>query len=577
MKRCTRCNHIETDDALNFCRADGTPLVRDSGTDLMFGYAPLKETETRALTSDLLTEAILATAIMLRVPTASTKVLATQVLGSKEHLSVAKWWRMLMITAAIALTLTLAGEVFYFLTHKNPTHKNNDVIGSLAVLPFLNVNADQRIEYLTDGMTETLICNLSQLPELTVKARASVFRYKGKHVSPRQVGNELNVQAILNGRVTQHGESFTLSLELSDARTENIIWSEQFSRAHTDLVSLQSEVARDVLNKLRVKLSGADARKLAKTHTTNTEAYQFYLKGRFHWNQRTLKDLDQAIEHFSQAIALDPNYALAYAGLADTYVVLPFYRNAPVREAMPPAQEAALKALSLDSELAEAHATLGHVYTNLYDFTGAEREYQRAIELNPNYATAHHWYGIQFLYLARYEESFAELRRALELDPLSLIVNLDYAESLFYSRHYHEAIAQLKKTLDLNPEFTTTYQRLTKFYLVSGNYAEAARSYAAYRERIGETQDAALIRERFAQDGWQGFLRAITAPQQLHKLSGYELVIFQAALGERQKALTELEKHYEVFGPLLKIEPLLDPLRQDARFAAILRRSGLPQ
>jgi tetratricopeptide (TPR) repeat protein len=290
-----------------------------------------------------------------------------------------------------------------------------------------------------------------------------------------------------------------------------------------------------------------------------------------------LKDLEKSLEYFNQAIALDPNYALAYAGLADTYVDLPFYRNEPVREAMSPAREAAMKALSLDGDLAEPHATLGHVYTHEYDFAVAEREYKRAIEQNPNYATAHQWYGIMLFYLARHEEALAELRRALEIDPLSLIINLDYAESLFYARRYDDAITQLKKTLELNTEFAATYQRFTKFYMVNGSYSEAVRSYATYRELIGDRQSAALIRESFAKGGWEGFLRAITATGQLAKLSRYETVAFYAALGEKEKAFAELNKSYEVFGPLLRIEPLLDPLRGDPRFAEILWRAGLPQ
>jgi len=301
------------------------------------------------------------------------------------------------------------------------------------------------------------------------------------------------------------------------------------------------------------------------------------LKGRFYWNKRTLKDLEKALDYFNQAIALDPNYALAYAGLADTYVVLPLYNNEPVREAMPLAREAALKALSLDGELAEPHTALGRVYANQYDFKGAEREYKRAIDLDPNYATAHQWYGILLYYLARNEESLAELRRAVEIEPVSLIINTVYAEGFFYARRYDDAIAQLKKTLELNTEFATAYQRLTRFYQAKGNYAEAARSYATYRELIGDREYAALIRESFAKGGWQGFLRVMTAKEQLAKLSRYETVVFLAALGKKEKAFAELNRSYEVFGPLLRIEPLLDPLRDDPRFVEILRRAGLPE
>jgi len=386
MKRCTRCDHIEADDTLSFCRADGTPLVCDSSSvsesaGLASGSVPeLSEAETRPLTglmSDNLAAAALVTNELPRQSIATPlQPLQTATTGK---LNVAS--RRIFKTGTLVLALALAGGAFYYLTRNN-----NDVIDSLAVLPFLNVNADQRIEYLTDGMTETLICDLSQLPKLAVKARASVFRYKNKDVSPQQVGKELNVRAILNGRVAQRGDVLILSLELADAQTENVIWSEQYNRKQMDLVTVQNEIARDVANKLQVKLSGADARKLSKNYTANPQAYELYLKGRFYWNKRTVKDLEQASDYFKQAIALDPNYALAYTGLADTYVVLPIYRDESVREAMPPARAAAMKALSLDGDLAEAHATLGHVYTHEYDFAGAEREFKRAIELKPNYA-----------------------------------------------------------------------------------------------------------------------------------------------------------------------------------------------
>ncbi|HWO01641.1 MAG TPA: tetratricopeptide repeat protein, partial [Blastocatellia bacterium] len=259
------------------------------------------------------------------------------------------------------------------------------------------------------------------------------------------------------------------------------------------------------------------------------------------------------------------------------YVLIPSYRNGPVREAMQPAREAALKALSLDGELAEPHATLGRVNANEYDFAGAEREYKRAIELDPNYATAHQWYGILLFDLARNEESQAELRWALEIDPLSVIINLYYADSLFYARRYEDAIAQLKKTLELNTEFAATYKRFAKFYMASGNYAEAAKSYARFRELVGDQQSAALIQESFNKGGWPAVLRAITAREQLARLSPYEAVVFLAAAGEKEKSLAELERSYEAFGPLLRIEPLLDPLRGDPRFGEIIARAGLSQ
>ncbi len=407
-------------------------------------------------------------------------------------------------------------------------------------------------------------------------SRSSVFRYKGKEIAIQAVGSALNVQAILTGRVVQRGDLLTLSLELVDARTENVIWSEQYNRKQTDLVTLQNEIARDVSNKLRLKLSGRDEQKLAKNYTTSTEAYELYLKGRFYWNKRTLKDLEQASDYFKQAIVRDPNYALAYAGLADTYVVLPFYDKGKqsIREGMPPARSAAMQALSLDADLAEAHVTLGVVNMYEYNYVEAEREYKRAIELKPSYATAHQWYGVLLFYLARHEESLAELRWALEIEPFSIIINLDYAEGLRCARLYQEAISQLKKTLELNPDFVGTHQKLGKFYMTNGNYAEAANEYATYRELIGDQDSARLIRASFAKAGWPGVLRAITAKDRLSKLTRYEMVTLRVALGEKEQAFAELDKSYELFGPMLNVDPLLDPLRDDSRFAEYLRRVG---
>lgn len=565
MKRCPQCNRIATDNLLAFCRVDGVRLVQDNGSWM--------DSETIALLPD--TPAVETSAKHVAVSEAPLPIDPSKLPSStgptrKIVQSTKRPIGVVAIAAIIALALVSSA---YF----SLSSKNNPTIYSLAVLPFINVNADEQLEYLSDGMTETLISDLSHLPKLNVKAHSSVLRYEGKDVSPHTVGADLNVQAILNGRLFLRGELLTLSLELADTRTENVIWSNQYTRRQTDLASLQSEIARDITNNLRVKLAGADEQKLSKKYTNNTEAYELYLKGRFYWNKRTLKDLEKALDYFNQAIALDPNYVLAYAGLADAYVLIPSYRNGPVREAMQPAREAALKALSLDGNFAEPHAALGRVNANEYDFAGAEREYKRAIELDPNYATAHQWYGILLYDLARNEESQAELRWALEIDPLSVIINLYYADSLFYARRYDDAIAQLKKTLELNTEFAATYKRFTKFYLASGNYAEAVRSCATYRELIGDQQCATLIRESFSKGGWPGFLRAITATEQLAKLSPYEAVVFLAAAGEKERALAELERSYEVFGPLLRVEPLLDPLRDAPIFAEILARAGLSQ
>lgn len=576
MKRCPACKRVENDDALLFCRADGTPLVNHSGSvgaeagTARLGSAPVaSEVETSVLPQH-------ATDAGISRPTGSTTVLAPQqTIARTGELSRPKQTKAIVFVAAVFIAAIAVSAYFYFL------RKNTAAIQSVAVLPFTNQSGNSDIEYLSDGITESLINSLSQLPNLSVKARSTVFRYKGKDVTPQQVGSELSVQAVLNGRVTQRGDQLTLNLELVDARTGDQIWGEQYIRRTADLVSLQSEIARDVSNKLRVKLSGADEQKLAKNYTANPEAYQFYLRGRFYWNKRAPQDLQKAVEYFQQAIAVDPNYALAYSGLADSFALLSNVAVAVPREGMLKAREAALKALSLDDQLAEAHASLGIILCDYdYDFAGAEREYKRAIELNPKYATAHHFYGNLFSHLGRPEESFAEFRRALELDPLSLVINRMYGESLFYARKYDESITQLKKTLELNSNFTLTHSSLSNAYQLKGNYAAAVEEFAKEEELKNRSENAAMIRESFAKGGWQGFLRAMTGTRRPDNLEFYEVARFHAALGEKDQAFAELNKSYEKRENSLvslKVDPHLDPLRSDSRFAELMRRIGLPQ
>jgi len=453
-------------------------------------------------------------------------------------------------------------------------------IKAMAVMPFTNEGGNADLEYLSDGMTETLINTLSQLPDLSVKARSSVFRYKGKEVEPQTVGNELNVQAIVNGRVVQRGDDLTLYLSLVDTRTGDQLWGEQYNRKQADLLSLQNTVARDVATKLRNKLSGADEQKVAKNYTQNTEAYQLYLQGRFFANKRTPQNIQKAIEYYQQAIAKDPNYALGYAGLSDGYGLLAYYGAAPAPAALSKAREAALRALALDNNLAEAHNALGFVLSIAdYDYEAGEREYKRAIELNPNYTTAHHNLGVMLSRTGRPAEGMAELRRALELEPFSSVVNRLYGEVLAFSRRYDEGLAQLKKTVEMDPGFPTTYFALSNVYRLMGKYAESVEAYARFQELYDRPQTAAFARASFAAGGWQGFLRDMTA-RRPEGLSPYMAAVFFAQLGEKDKAFTELDKAFETREYMLrflKIDPSVDTLRDDPRFRVLMRRMRLPE
>ena len=578
MKRCPQCNRLEPDDTLAYCRADGTALISDSGPvstaagRVKFASAQVaSEIETSVLPQRI-------TDAGINRPTAPTTVLPTPLLPrNTRELGKPKRRKAIVAIAAVIAVALIAGVYLYW-----PRRKSTTQIASVAVMPFVNESGNAELEYLSDGMTETLISSLSQLPNLNVKARSTVFRFKGKETNPQTIGKELNVQAILNGRVVQRGDQLTLSLELIDAQTENVIWSEQYNRKQADLVSLQSEIARDVSSKLKSKLSGADQQKLAKTYTTNSEAYKLYLQGRFYWNKREEKDFRKAIEYLNQAIALDPNYALAYAGLADTYALLSAFGFMPPTEGVPRAREFARQAVSLDGGLAEPHTTLGYLsLTYDYDLAGSEREFRQAIELNPNYATAHQWYGEMLLNGGRLDEASAEYRRALEIEPLSLPINWDLGRFLYMSRRYDESMAQHKKTLELDPGFARAHRTLAEVYRVKGDYAKAVEERARFFDLIGQPQNAALIRATFARGGWLGFLRLVTAENSPLKDSNNNWVVAKAYLdlGQKDKAFAELNKAYENrLSSLcwLKVEPQLDSLRSDPRYQQLLQKMGFP-
>jgi len=564
---------------LGYCRADGTALITDSGSvnaeagTVKFGSAAISSEIQTSVLAQTFTDAGISR------PSAQTTLLPSQsATQNTRDLSKPKGRKAIIAIAAVVAVALVAG-----LNHYRPRGKNTAQIESIAVMPFLNESGNPDLEYLSDGMTETLINSLSQLPNLNVKARSSVFRYKGKDKNPQTLGKELNVQAILYGRVVQRGNQLTLSLELIDAQTENVVWSDKYDRRQTDLVSLQSEIARDVSSKLKTKLSGADEQRLAKTSTTNPEAYKLYLQGRFYWNKREEKDFRKAVTYYNQAIALDPNYALAYAGQADTYALLATFGFMPPTEGVPKAREFARQAVSLDGGLAEPHTTLGYLsLTYDYDFVASEREFRRSIELNPNYATAHQWFGEMLLNAGRFDEASIEYRHALELEPLSLPINWDFGRFLYMSRRYDESLAQHKKTIELDPGFARAHRTLAEVYRVKGDYANAVEERAKVLDLIGQPENAALIRATFARDGWPGFLRLVTAENSSLKDINNNWVVAKAYvdLGDKDKAFAELNKAYEMrLSSLcwLKVEPQMDPLRSDPRYQQLLHKMNVPQ
>jgi serine/threonine protein kinase/tetratricopeptide (TPR) repeat protein len=503
-------------------------------------------------------------------PASSAEYVVT---GIKQHKLLAAVALLVLVGGAVALSLYLRAR------------KTAAAIESIAVMPFVNESGNADLEYLSDGMTETLISSLSQLPNLNVKARSSVFRYKGKETNAKTLGKELNVQAILNGRVTQHGDQLTLSLELVDVATENAIWTEQYQRKQSDLVSLQSEIAKDVSTKLIAKLSGAEETKVTKAATADPEAYQAYLKGRYYWNRRTALNINKAIEQFKLATDRDPNYALAFVGLADCYAVLDEYAGALSSETAPQAKIYAERALSLDSQLAEAHATLASVAENSWQWAEAEKEFKKAIELNPNYPTTYHWYSIFLKNVGRNDEAAVAIKRAQELDPLSGVIAVNVSRMYQLQNNHDASIKNSLKIIELDPNFGPAYEYLALSYVKQGKNAEAI---AAGEKSVELTNRSGIAL------GDLGYVYAVTGKRAeamavIKELEGkyarkeavgqYIAPVY-AGLGDKDKAFEWLEKDLEARdGKLAEIRWQIDleTLQDDPRFKDLMKRMGLPQ
>jgi serine/threonine-protein kinase len=522
-----------------------------------------------------------ATAPLAReITTSLTTVLRTHKLG--------------VAVVSVAMVLAVAVGLYYF--RFSLVANDNVKIKSLAVLPFENASGNSDVEYLSDGMTETLINSLSQLPDLSVKARSSVFHYKGKDVSPRTVGKELGVQAVLTGRVVQHGDDLTLYLSLVNAANENQLWGKQYNQKLNSLVSLQTEIARDVSDNLKTKLTRTDEQKLTKTYTANPEAYRLYLQGRYFWNKRTEKDIRKSVDYFNQAVTLDPNYALAYTGLADGYSGLGIGLNfAPKRAetVLPNAKRAALRALELDNTLAEAHVSLALIKERWdWDFTGAEAEYKRAIELNPDYATAHHRYGVFLAAMGRFDQGITELERARALDPLSLVIAVDSARPYMLSHRLERSVEILQEALEMDSNFARAHIQLALDYANMGRYEEALAedkkafdlTGGEYREDGTRRINDILILIYAAAGRRDDALKILAEADELEKQGQYFDTFFRAMvyaeLGDKEQSFTWLERAYGERSPGmadLKVAVPLDKIRDDPRFTDLVRRVGLPQ
>ncbi len=468
--------------------------------------------------------------------------------GIKRH-------KLAALVAIVALVLAVAGLAAYF--HA----RNTEVaIDSIAVLPFENRSADAETEYLSDGLAESLIYRLSQLPNLRVTPTSVALRYKGKQADAVKAGNELGVSAVLLGRIIQRGDNLTISAELVDVRYNKLLWGEQYDRKMSE----------------------------AKHYTESNEAYQLYLKGRFYWNKRTQEGMQKSLEYFQQAIERDPSFALAYSGLADAYDLLgasDAMGDMLPNEAMPKAKAAALKALEIDDTLAEPHVSLARVkYYYDRDWAVAEREYKRAIELNPNYPTAPHWYAVYLMSAGRFDEALTQIRRAQELDPLSLPINMTLGWVLLNARQYDQSAEQLRKTLEMDPNFILAHHRLGLVYEQQGKYDEAI---AEFRQVLnlsaGKPPGIAALARAYALSGKPAEAqKALAELEEISKrryVSPAAVALIYAALGDKDQAfawLQKADKERDAILARLKVDPRFDSLRSDPRFADLERRIGIP-
>jgi len=499
-----------------------------------------------------------------------------------------RWsWRTMLIgvMAFVFVVAAIAVAAFYF------SRSNRTSINSVAVLPFANSSGDPNAEYLSDGITEGIIDKLSGLPNLKVISRTSAFRYKRRDIEPQKVAKELGVEALVTGRVLQRGDDLSVSAELVDAREDKQLWGEQYSRKLADITSVQQDIATAISGNLRVRLTSEEKTRSAKTYAANPEAYQLYLNGRYHANKGTYDGLMKGNEYFQQAIAKDPNYALAYAGLADSYVELGGWLTyLPPNEAGPKAKAAAMKALELDDSLAEAHAALARAqYYYGWDWPSAESEFKRAVELNPNSAISHYGYSELLLARARFDESIAEAMRALELDPLSPQIVGNLAFAYLVMRRYDESIAQHQKTLDLDPNAAWIRADMAWAYALKGAYAQAIAEY----DKIPEQGKVVAAENQMVANGLGSVYAvsgrradALKIAKELKDLSSHAYVDFYqvagiyAGLGDKDEAFRLLEKAYEEHSssmPNLAVDPFWYGIRSDPHYTDLLRRMGLPQ
>ena len=493
--------------------------------------------------------------------------------------------KYLTAVAAIVLIVAAAAGLWYWRGKASASR-----VDSIAVIPFANVSGNADTDFVSDGLTESLIASLAHVPELKVKSRNSVFRYKGKEVDAQQVGKDLTVDAILTGRLVQRGDTIQVTADLTNVQDNTEIWGGHYERKASDIISLQEQIAGEIAEKLRSKMSGAEKQQVTKQGTQNAEAYQLYVKGRYYWNKRTAADIQTAISYFNQALDKDPSYAQAYAGIADAYVVLTAYGGDP-EELYGKATAAAKKALELDPTVARPHADLGLAKMQHYwDFSGGEAEFKKAIAMDPSDATAHQWYSQSLSFIGgRAQESIEEANRAHELDPLSLIIAHAQAGAYLFAGQTERAIEILKKLSVDNPAFGVAHWDLAMAYWSQKKYPETIREWTTAAQLMGEknkSEYAAALDAGFRSGGWPAAAhKAIEVLMAQHKartnfLAPYDIAALYADIGDKDHAFEWLNICYQEhcgWLSFLPTDPIVSPLRSDPRYAELVRKIGFPQ
>ena len=514
-------------------------------------------------------------------PVAATKIAqepaaAPRPPSSAEYIATGmKRYRRLLLVIAAALLLVLGAASWYMFFREHP-------FDSLAVLPFTNVAADPNSEYLSDGITESIINNLSQLPKLSVRSFSSVVRYKNKTFNPDEAGTELKVRAVLTGRLVRRGNDLLISTELVDVRGNRQLWGRQYTVTADKLLATQEQISRLISENLRLQLSGADIQRMNRHTTQDTEAYQAYLQGRFQWNKRTLEGLQSSIDYFQQAIQKDAGYALAYAGQADAYALLADFNVLPTREVMPKVRAAAARAIELDDKLSEAHTSLAWARFHDWDWSEAEKEFKRAVSLNPAYPTAHVWYGDFLTALGRADEALSELNLAAESSALSPVVGLALASRLYYTRQYVKAIEQSQRTLAVEPAFVPAHLLLGRALLQNGQVPQGGTELQKALELSqGDTNELAAVGYGHAIARRTAEARKIMAELKARSQQTYvqpiAIAIIYLGLGDKEAAFDWLARAYEDRSAglvYLKVDPVFESLSSDRRFLELARRIG---